>query len=287
MGDDCAVLNFKPGSILAKVDGVVLGRHFETSTAPKAAGAKLFKRNLSDIAAMGGTPRHALVHLLLARNTSLTWLEQFYRGIAKECRRYGVTVAGGGIAQGAASTFAADLMLLGEAAPHSLTRTGAKIGDALYVTGELGGSILGKHLRFTPRLAEGQWLARQREVRGMIDVSDGLAKDLPAILPEKADARLEADSLPVSAAARQLAQRDGQSAVLHALTDGEDYELLFAVSPKAVSRFEQNWRRTFQSRLTRIGSLAPAVDARNCRQLRSQAGQPLLPPHARGYEHLR
>ncbi|HVU38695.1 MAG TPA: AIR synthase related protein, partial [Opitutales bacterium] len=76
IGDDCAVLQFKPGAILAKTDGVVFGRHFDKNTPPRAAGAKLLKRNLSDIAAMGGTPRHALVHLLLARNTATKWLEE-------------------------------------------------------------------------------------------------------------------------------------------------------------------------------------------------------------------
>lgn len=288
MGDDCAVLKLKSGAILAKTDGVVLGRHFTADTQPGLAGAKLLKRNLSDIAAMGGTPRHALVHLLLARNTSTTWLKEFYRGLAKECLNYNVTLAGGGIAQGPDGVFAADLMLLGEVGPKILTRTGAKIGDALYVTGELGGSILGKHLHFTPRLAEGQWLARQSGVRGLIDVSDGLAKDLPELLPENSDAQLDTAKLPIAKDAYNLSNQDGRPTIQHALIDGEDYELLFALNSREDSAsFEEKWRKTFKTRLTRIGTIITAADKMRYRHLRSPTGLLLLPPRAHGFEHLR
>src|SRR5882672_1126099 len=101
MGDDCAVLETgHTGSLLAKTDGVVYGRHFDDSTPPEAVGAKLLKRNLSDIAAMGGHPGPALIHLLLGGDVSLQWLEGFYRGLAQACQTYGVSLVGGGLAQG-------------------------------------------------------------------------------------------------------------------------------------------------------------------------------------------
>jgi thiamine-monophosphate kinase len=290
IGDDCAVLDLGGAArALATVDGVVYGRHFDDSAAPAAVGAKLLKRNISDIAAMGGIPKHALVHLTIGRNLSITWIKKFYTGLAQCCREFGVTLAGGGTAQGPDGVFAADLTLLGTAGPKVLLRTGAQIGDAIFVTGDLGGSILGKHLDFTPRLAEGQWLAKHSAVRALIDVTDGLAKDLPEILPKNADARLHSSTLPIATAAKKLATRDQQSALLHALTDGEDYELLFALKADADWKsLAKSWKKSFQTPLTQIGVIAPAQDKRRDRQLReATTGRLLLPAGKKGFEHLR
>jgi thiamine-monophosphate kinase len=290
IGDDCAVLDVSGAdSVLATTDGVVYGRHFDDSAPPAAVGGKLLDRNVSDIAAMGGTPKHALIHLIIGRDLSAAWLKEFYLGLAQSCREYGVTLAGGGTAQGPDGVFAADLTLLGVPGPKLLLRTGAEIDDAIFVTGSLGGSILGKHLDFTPRLAEGQWLAKQTGTRGVIDVTDGLAKDLPEILPAGADARLDAAALPIADAAKTLAARDGVSALVHALTDGEDYELLFAVDSQTdLPAFIRRWQQAFQTPLTQIGVIAPAQDKRRERQLRDRAtGKALLPPGQQGFEHLR
>ena len=172
-----------------------------------------------------------------------------------------------------------------------LLRSGARAGDRILVTGQFGGSILGKHLNFTPRLSEGQWLARGGLVRGVIDITDGLAKDLPDILPAGSDARLDSAALPISPAAHELAARDGKSPLLHALTDGEDYELLFALDPNAAEpeTFELAWRKKHPTRLTRLGAIAPAQDSLpdQDRQLRDYAtGDPMLPSGVHGYEHL-
>ncbi len=271
VGDDCAVLAPSRGRQLITVDPVIYGRHFDDAVPPRGVAEKLLKRNLSDIAAMGGRPVAAVLALTLDARTSVAWLEKFYRGLAACARKFGVAIVGGDIAQ-ADGVLAANLTLLGEATgPRVLTRTGARIGDAIYVTGVLGGSLRsGHHFRFTPRLSEGRWLARRKEVHAMMDLSDGLAKDLHALTPARARAAIAASSLP---------RRVGAD-VRAAVADGEDYELLFAVSGQSDhAKLARAWRRAFpRTRLTRIGEFEPA-------------GQ--LPPGAlnladyRGYEHLR
>ncbi len=271
IGDDCAVLAPSRGRQLITVDPVIYGRHFDDAVPPRGVAEKLLKRNLSDIAAMGGRPVAAVLALTLDARTSVAWLEKFYCGLAACARKFDVAIVGGDIAQ-ANGVLAANLTLLGEATgPRVLTRTGAKIGDAIYVTGVLGGSrASGHHFRFTPRLAEGRWLARRKEVRAMMDLSDGLAKDLFALAPPRAVAALDAAALP---------RRTGVG-VRGAVADGEDYELVFAVARRsAEDAFTRAWHRAFpRTRLTRIGHFAAA-------------GR--LPPGAlnlgdyRGYEHLR
>jgi thiamine-monophosphate kinase len=252
MGDDCAVLpSPSRGPQLITVDPVVYQRHFDDAVPPRAAGEKLLKRNLSDLAAMGGRPSAAVLALVLDARTSRSWLEKFYRGLAASARRYRVPVVGGDVAQ-ADGVIAATLTLLGEAAgPRVVTRSGARRGDWIYVTGALGGSLAsGHHYRFTPRLAEGAWLARQPDVRAMMDVSDGLAKDLHAITPPGAAPAIEAGRVPRRAGADLRA----------ALTEGEDYELLFALRRHADREaFERKWRRAFpRSRLSCLGQFVPA-----------------------------
>lgn len=271
IGDDCAVLPAPRGPQLITVDPVIYGRHFDDHVPARAVGAKLLKRNLSDLAAMGGRPTAAVLALTLDAQTSRRWLEQFYRGLAAAARTHRVAIVGGDIAQ-ADAVLAASLTLLGEAvAPRILTRTGARIGDTLFVTGTLGGSLrTGHHHRFTPRLAEGAWLAGRPEVRAMMDVSDGLAKDLHALTPSGSQPALDATAIPL---------RPG-SDLRAALTDGEDYELVFAVAARADhAAFERAWRRAFpRTRLSRIGRFL----RRN--QLPADA-VPLASYH--GYEHLR
>ena len=270
IGDDCAVVRPARGRELLTVDPVIHGIHFDGRVPAADVGAKLLRRNLSDIAAMGGAPRAALVALALDRRVSVAWLEAFYRGLAREARRHRVSVVGGDVAF-LAGSFAATLALTGEARGRALTRSGARIGDWIYVTGQLGRSLpTGHHHRFRPRLAEGAWLARRPCVRSMMDVSDGLAKDLPALAPRGASAAVYGALLPL---------RDGAS-VVEALCDGEDYELAACVSRGTRRReFEASWRRAFPATaLTCIGRFVRRGEE---------------PPDAldlgglRGYEHLR
>ncbi|HZZ17852.1 MAG TPA: thiamine-phosphate kinase [Opitutaceae bacterium] len=270
MGDDCAVLRPAAGRELVTVDPVIHGVHFDASTSPRQAGAKLMNRNVSDIAAMGGRPRAAVVSLALDPRTSLKWLAEFHRGLAREAKRHGVSIVGGDIAM-LPGSFVATLALIGEAAGRVLTRTGSKSGDRIYVTGSLGRSLrTGHHHSFLPRLAEGAWLAKRPEVRSMMDVSDGLAKDLATLTPRGL----------APALFKALVPRRAGSSLREALCDGEDYELLFTAAPglKRAS-LENAWKRAFpRTPLTCVGRMV-------------RKGE--VPPDAvplgdyRGYEHLR
>lgn len=270
MGDDCAVLEPSAGQMqIVTTDSVSFGQHFDASVGPEDAGAKLIKRNLSDIAAMGGQPGPALLNLLCGPDLSMAWLEGFVRGIRDTCQCYGVTIVGGDLSELASGQFTASLSLIGTALVAPKLRSTAGEGDLLYVTGTLGGSILGKHYAFEPRLEEGQWLARRPECSAMMDLTDGLGKDLAALLPEGCAAAIGVNRLPVSEDAHRMAQESGKSAAQHAFTDGEDYELLFTLSARSdAEAFERDWRQAFPSLpLQRIGRIqasaggAPYLDA--------------------------
>lgn len=257
IGDDCAVLPPTKYAQLITTDPVIYGQHFDAEIPPRAVGAKLLKRNLSDIASMGGQPRAAVVSLALASDTNVAWLREFYLGLAAAARRYGVKIVGGDITQGPPGFFGAFLTLHGEATGRRVvTRGGALAGDRIFVTGRLGGSLLGHHYKFSPRLAEGSWLAARKEVCAMMDVSDGLAKDLDALTPEGLAPALCESAIPISAAARTCAAQTKQSPLFHALSDGEDYELLIVVCYRVdPARFERDWKKKFpRLKLSHIGN---------------------------------
>jgi len=279
IGDDCAVIPPTRHHQLVTTDPVIWGQHFDATVSARAVGAKLLKRNLSDIAAMGGRPVAAVVSLALAPQTSVRWLEQFYRGLAACALKHDVKIVGGDITQGPSGFFGAFLTLHGESTGRRVvTRAGARAGDSIYVTGSLGGSLLGHHPSFTPRLAEGAWLANRPEVRAMMDVSDGLAKDLNSLTPDGLVPALDAKAIPVSAAARRRARTTRKTPLAHALGDGEDYELLIVVRAGAV-KFERDWRKCFSKlKLSRLG--------RFVRKNQLPAGALRLAKY-HGYEHLR
>lgn len=237
IGDDCAVVPGVKGAQLITVDPVIHGEHFDDKVPAAAAGAKLFKRNLSDIAAMGGTPRAAVVSLALDPDTSVRWLRDFHKGLAKVAEAYGVPIVGGDIAK-LRKGLVATMTLVGEAHPaRVLTRTGAKPGDFIFVTGQLGGSLKsGHHHKFNPRLTQGAWLAGRPEVRSMMDLSDGIAKDVHALCPANAEPAIIEDQVPLR---RGCKLRDG-------LCDGEDYELLFCVDHHAdLGTLASDWEASF------------------------------------------
>ncbi|MDR2980775.1 MAG: thiamine-phosphate kinase [Puniceicoccales bacterium] len=286
IGDDCAILPATPfsGQRLVTTDSVIWQRHFDETVSPEDVGRKLINRNLSDIAAMGGTPADAVLSLVLGPDTSIEWLGRFFAGVAESCRLYQVELAGGDVAGVARGFFCGTLALTGFAEKPML-RLGAQVGDTLLVTGSLGGSLLGKHFSFVPRLAEGRWLAKHLGVRAGMDVTDGIAKDVPAMLPADSVAALNLSSIPVSVDAARM--NDGQSPLAHALDDGEDYELLIAAETTSVPGLLQDWSVEFPKlTLTPIGVIAPAATPADVGKLvDSESGKPLGVEH-RGYLHF-
>lgn len=275
-GDDAAVLRGRGGLLAFKIDSVLEGVHFDRRTArPEEVGHKAIARPLSDLAAMGAVPTFAVAAMMIPRDARESEVRRVILGMERTARRFGTAIVGGDLASHAGG-LALSVALLGEVrGGPPLRRSGARPGDALAVTGALGGSILGKHLRFVPRVREAQAIRRRFRVRAMIDLSDGLLRDLGHLCEESGvGATLEEGKIPVAAAARALARRDGRPALDHALSDGEDYELLFALPAAEGPALERaGWGRVI-GRVDR---------ARGLRLRRRDGREELLEP--RGWEH--
>jgi thiamine-monophosphate kinase len=253
-GDDCAVVaSSVPGQFdLLKSDAVVEGVHFLPDAPAGWVGWKAACRAVSDIAAMGGWPVHALVTVVVRPRQTLDWLRGIYRGLDRAARRHRFSIVGGetsGTAADAPAVIA--VSMFGRVEQNRCTfRSGARPGDRLFVTGRLGGSRAGWHLRFQPRLDEARWLVSHFSPTAMIDLSDGLATDLPR-LANASRAGFEID-LAV------LPRRRGAS-IDQALGDGEDFELLFAIPEKSAAPLERAWKKRFpRLPLTAIGRITPA-----------------------------
>jgi thiamine-monophosphate kinase len=249
IGDDCAAVRASRGLHLLKTDCVVEGRHFEPGTPARAVGWKAACRAVSDIAACGGAPREALVTCVIRREQAGRWLDGLYRGLAAASADYGFRIVGGELARTDGPAVISVAMTGEVAAKNLIRRSGGRPGDVLFVTGALGGSFRsGWHLRFTPRLQEAQWLVRRFRPCAMMDLSDGLAADLPRL------ARACGTGFVVDPGS--IRRRRGAS-LAQALGDGEDFELLFAVPPRSAGALEAAWPRRFpRVPLTRIGVLA-------------------------------
>ncbi len=235
IGDDTAVVECCPHGddyLLLTQDSLISGRHFELdNTDPAKVGWKALARNISDIASMGGKPLWITVGLALPDNLSAQWLDNFYKGMKNCADKFGCSIIGGDLSSSAKEVFIS-LALAGKVNKNNVKyRSGAVENDYLCVTGTLGGSILGKHLDFSPRVYESIWLIENLKVTAMIDLSDGIAKDLFHIAEAgNIGFELEYERIPVSDAAYSLAGENQDIAIDHALNDGEDYELLFTVS---------------------------------------------------------
>ena len=285
-GDDCAVLDLGIGDklVLFKTDAVVEGIHFKADTAPEQIGHKALARCLSDVAAMAGTPTAALITLALPKTFDAGFVESIYSGIGALARRHDVAIAGGETTTNPERILISVALLGTVPRGKAVLRSGAEAGDAIFVTGQLGGSLAGRHLEFEPRLAEGQWLAEHFPIHAMIDLSDGLAGDLRHILKaSRAGAELLTTSIPISRAAK-LASKSETSAkppLLAALTDGEDFELLFTVASKHAVPLLDAWKKQFPNlALTCIGKITAGEGI----TLRDRTG--VRPLSAHGYEHF-
>jgi thiamine-monophosphate kinase len=257
IGDDCAAVRVVGAGFLAllKTDCVVEGRHFSPKDAPADVGWKAACRAVSDIAASGGVPRHALVTCVLRRGCEGRWVEGVYRGLARAARRYGFTVVGGELAATEGPNVINVAMNGNVRRREHVTRRGGRPGDVLLVTGALGGSFAsGRHLRFVPRLEEARWLVEGHRPHAMMDLSDGLAADVPRLAAASGCGyEIDAASVP----------RSRGATLEQALSEGEDFELLLAVAPRAVARLQAGWLKKFpRLRLTEIGCLAERGVAR-------------------------
>ena len=236
-GDDAAAIRLTPGvDALVTTDMLLDGSCFDLGAAgPYRVGRKAMAVNLSDMAAMAGRPVAAFVSVGLPRIGAAVIAGELYRGLRSVADEFDTAVAGGDT-----NTWDGPLVIsvtvIGEPSGRGpVRRSGAKPGDWLFVTGPLGGSIRGHHLDFTPRVREAIRLHEQLNLHAMMDISDGLAVDLAKLCAESGcGAVLAADAIPISAAA--LAMNDGTSPLEHALGDGEDFELLFAVGPDEGAR---------------------------------------------------
>jgi thiamine-monophosphate kinase len=285
-GDDCAVLEAgaKDRLLLFKTDAVVQGIHFRNETPPDKIGHKALARCLSDIAAMAGTPTAALITIGLPRNFEAAFVEAIYSGINALARRHNVAIVGGETTTNPERVLISVAMIGFVPRGKVLLRSGAKAGDAIFVTGELGGSLAGRHLDFEPRLVEARWLVENVSVHAMLDISDGLAGDLRHLLKASGvGAELLRSAIPISRAAK-LAAKAGDSAkpaLVAALTDGEDFELLFTVASKDAVPLLDAWKRQFPKLLLScIGKIIPGEGI----TIRDKTG--VRPLTAHGYVHF-
>lgn len=285
-GDDCAVLDLGVPDrwTLFKTDAVVEGIHFTAETPPEKIGHKALARCLSDIAAMAGTPNSAVITIGLPREFEAKRIEKIYSGLNALASRHGVAIVGGETTTCPERMFIS-IALLGSVAKNKCPlRSGAKKGDAIFVTGELGGSLASKHVDFEPRLAEARWLVDHFAIHSLMDVSDGLAGDLRHILnASHVGAELRSSAIPISRAAKLQARGESSAKppLLAALTDGEDFELLFTVASRSAVPVIDGWKKQFPGvKLSCIGK----ITAESGLRIRDERGLRELSAH--GYTHF-
>jgi thiamine-monophosphate kinase len=251
-GDDCAVIDPGPSSdsfVLLKTDALVAQVHFLPEAPARKVGWKAAARVVSDFAAMGGRAERFLVTLALPAETQVAWVEDLYRGLGDCLLQFNSTLAGGetsSVPPGSAAviSIAATGTVLRQ---HLVLRSTGQAGDPLFVTGKLGGSIRGKHLDFIPRTEQTDWLVSNFKPTAMMDLSDGLGKDLPR-LAAASGCGFEVDEsrIPCSSGCDVRA----------AMGDGEDFEMLFTISPERAASLEAAWALRFPDLpLSRIGQL--------------------------------
>ena len=306
IGDDCAILRPAVGSeVLVTTDFTIEGKHFRRDLhPPESVGHRCLARGLRDLAAMGATPMAAFLSLalpasLLADPKGRTWITRFFKGLRNLADQHHITLAGGDTAESPSDAILADIVLLGSAPiGRSLRRSGAKPGDALYVTGSLGGSAAELSTLFTlntfpakisktenqpqtfpqPRIAVGHALLRRKLATACIDISDGLSTDLAHLCrASNVAAELEQSAIPLHPLTRKLAPDAALNLALHG---GEDYELLF--SAPASTRIP---RQLAGIAITRIGKFTRKQAKRPLMTLLTPNGsRATLEPH--GWEHF-
>jgi thiamine-monophosphate kinase len=268
IGDDCAVVEFRGAKnlLVLKTDCVVEKIHFEPSTQPELVGWKAMMRAFSDFAAVSALPQFALITIILPSLRSKSWVKKLYRGLKRAAARFDVSIVGGETSATRGPAVISVSVSGSVEKKRAVSRAGGKKGDDLFVTGKLGGSLRGKHLRFVPRVKESRWLTKNFRVHAMMDLSDGLGADLPRLAKaSKLGFKIDREKLPLAPGAK----------IDNAIADGEDYELLFAISPRDRARLQREWKEKFPKLpLTRIGSLTQRLNKSTSQRLR------------RGYVHF-
>jgi len=257
IGDDCAGLRLPDGqTLLVTTDMLIAGIHYRPEDAsPRQVGHKAIARAVSDIAAMAGQPIAVVAAMAAPRGSPSEFHREVFTGMQSAADALGVRIVGGDISVGDLP-LTLTITVIGTCAPGAVVcRSGAQPGDRVVVTGSLGGSLLGRHLDFLPRVKEALWLREAASLHSMIDVSDGLAADAGHLAEESGVAiELWEDAIPVSEDAKRAAQSSGRSPLDHALHDGEDYELLFALNAADAAQLIQ--RSDAPVALTCIGEVA-------------------------------
>lgn len=249
IGDDCAVLSGEGKRFLLFASDMLVEKvHFLRTAAPEAIGWKALAVNLSDVASMGGIPRHAVISIGLPPSTSVAFVDGLYRGLRRCAARFGVNLVGGDTDR--ASEVVLDVAILGEVERQRVVyRSGARAGDMLLVTGRLGGAVRsGRHLSFLPRVQEARAIGELVRPHAMMDLSDGLGPDLLRLCEaSQVSAWVELAHLPLHKG----------SSVVQALTEGEDFELLLAVAPSDGERLLRWAPKNLRCGLHRIGQVLP------------------------------
>ena len=279
IGDDMAeVAVGQGGSVLVTTDMLLDGTHFDLSAATlQQVGYKAMAVSLSDCAAMATIPLAAVVAVAMPPGFGSAQLKQLHAGIARAADTYDCPLIGGDITSWTSPhPFAINVTMMSRRATNApVPRSGAQVDDTICVTGSLGGSMHGRHLKFEPRVTEALKIAHTVTVNAMIDISDGLSTDLNRICNQShVGAILDAASIPISQDAQQ--QDDPLQA---ALNDGEDFELLFVISPTDYDKLASSWDAPVP--ITRIGTI---VDGSGM-QVRLPDGR-LVKLHPGGYDHL-
>lgn len=300
IGDDAAVIRCESGYILLTTDLLIEDVHFKLDyITPYQLGKKAVAVNLSDIAAMGGEPRYFLLSLALNPQTDLYFIDELNKGMKHMAESFGVELIGGDISS--SNKIMINIAMIGFADSY-VTRSGAKEGDAVFITGTVGDSSLGlkileekgmkwmrdedelvlKHTEVQPRVKEGLFLAKNGFATSMIDISDGLLQDLSHILElSKKGATIWLDKIPVSRPFKRIRERVKDDLWDFVLSGGEDYELLFTVSSDKKERFLTEFCRHFDTEITEIG----VIEGKSGIRILNEEGK-IVEVSPKGYNHF-